>query len=234
MKTNRVVALITCLLCWIFVSSCHTEAKTDIPVKDSVQVDSSYTGHENYLVMYDTFTEFLMNASFTDSTVISTRVHFSDAVAYDTFFLILPPGPVASSMSEFLIKGSTGNILYSESFHTRYFAREIISPDTQASDTGQAAYDRHMINYIRSVNPDKIKQSVLTVANQFFSDHLAARSKLTDLDSDGIVDRELFEEAMNGASHNFIWLPCFDCEEGVNLVGYSRKSQKAHIIYSMD
>ena len=171
--------------------------------------------------------ERLKGASFPKPIKKMRILFFSDTKKKDTIILTIPIGSISKSSSSLIIKTADNRTIFSENFRTDYFVRGVFEPDTTPQG-GHEIYDAYMNKYITSLTKSKIEVYAKTEINSFLKDFTVSKKELKQAKSYGaLVDKGLYKTIIANPNSKVIWLPCFDCDEGVRYFGYSTKRAKA-------
>jgi hypothetical protein len=170
-----------------------------------------------------------LTLSVPDTIKRSKSYVFSNPQAEDLFLLTIEPGPVKDSKSKLQIITSDRKVIYTQEFHTFYFVKWIYEPDTVPETGGQEAYVNYMENYWRSITPKQYEAYFKKSVNGFFDAIYPIDGKVSAtlhaFDED-IDEREFLKEALTDTTIRLIDITCFDCDEGGETIGYSRKQNK--------
>lgn len=229
----RTLTCLTVLSC--FVSCQTTTTTTNLTAGDSTALVDTVSKGDTYATEYYKLTTTYKDAFFNDTIKNGQAFNFSSSKAYDSFIIIAPPGLIASTRSQFIIRTAAGNIIYSEMFPTKYFAREAFDADTIPADAVGDEYDKFKLKHARQVTREQIQRATANKIAKFYDNNIFAdRSVLSNNAEDEILDKPLFKELVADKAAKMIWLPCFDCDEGVRFIAYSKKRQKALIFLASD
>jgi hypothetical protein len=233
---NRLRTLACLMALAGFVSCQTTTTTTTLTAGDSTAlVDTSKSIPNTYAAEYYKLTANYKDAFFTDTIRNSRAFYFSDPKANDSFIIVVPPGLIASSKSQFMIKTAAGKIIYNETFPTRHFARESFDADTIPADAVGDEYDKFKLKHAREVTREQIQKTTANKIAKFYDKNIFAdRSVLSNNSEDEILDKPLFKELVADKNARIITLPCFDCDEGQSFIAYSKKRQKALIFLASD
>ena len=217
--------------------SCQTTTTTttNLTAGDSTALVDTGSKAGTYAAEYYKLTATYKDAFFSDTIKNGQAFYFSDPKALDSFIIVVPPGPIASTKSQFIIRTAAGKTIYDESFPTKYFAREAFDADTIPPDAVGDEYEKFKLKHAREVTKEQIQKATARKVSKFYDDNIFAdRSVLSNNAEDEILDKTLFKELQADKNAKMIWLPCFDCDEGVRFIAYSKKRQKALIFLASD
>lgn len=192
-------------------------------------IDKSTEKQENIKeqVVYAPFRENL-KLSFSDTILSSKSYYFSDSNSKDIFRLIVRPGFVKNSKSEFQIKSSNGTIIYSKVFDSFALLMRIFEPIEIPKDTN---YETYREEYGKSLTIGQFKTYFNKSVKDFFDNiSFIDRPKFQEMIKWGYVnDKEALKKVLADSTTKLINLNCFDCDTGGGTVLYFSK-QKGKII----
>jgi hypothetical protein len=169
----------------------------------------------------------LRGACFTKQITKAKTIFFSNTTKQDTIFLTVHVGLLNQSSSRITIKTVDNRTIYSESFKTYYFIRGVFEPDSIPAG-GQEIYNEYINKYVISLTNEKFEDYAKDKINTFLNDMIVTKSELRHLKSYGAtVDKEVYKDVIANPNSKVIWLPCFECDEGVSYFAYSTKKGKA-------
>jgi arsenate reductase-like glutaredoxin family protein len=222
-----------------FLSACSTQPeKKTAAVNDSLA--NSLAGSNNGVAadeLVDATDKKLKETSLTASRMFYKLYHFSGAVENDTLVLYISEGAIGTSLSRFEIHSPKGELLYADTFHTRYFVRDILEPGSYPDSLPTSAYDRYRLVYINALSSRKIIDFVWSQTNKFLEETMVDKYKQfknLPADDDGILNQAEFKTIMADPALCLIWLPFFEGDEGGSWIGYSRKQRKGMMVYASD
>jgi len=166
--------------------------------------------------------------SIDDTLKIYKEEYFSNPSVKDFFVLTIFPGPVEDSKSEFSIETSDKKVIYREVFTTYYFIRGIYQPDT-IPDRDKKVYEKYMEDYTKALTSKQYEAYFNKNTSAFFKDAIYTVEKRTQyLESweENIIDKDFFAEITSDSTIILIDKICFDCYEGGEIMGYSKKQNK--------
>jgi hypothetical protein len=215
-----------------FVVSCK-DVNVNNAQKDVVSTSDS--------VMHDkpVFDDYRENLplSIQDTIVRSTVITFSNPMVKDSLLLKVWPGKVKTAKAVFQIWSLGGQLMYQQLFDAYYFMRGIFDPDTTLAGGGQQEYDQLIENYRKGLTKTQYEQYFSRSVDSFFTCILPMNvtelEGLVSLD-DAQVDRAFWQEVVADTSIRLLCIPCFDCDEGGVVVGYSRKRGRVITLLESD
>jgi hypothetical protein len=182
----------------------------------------------------DQVRETLKGASISQAIRKTQTIFFSDAKQQDTIILTVPAGLINKTTSVLTIKTFKNKTIFNERFRTDYFVRGIFDPDT-IPPGGQEVYEAYVNRYIVSLSKEQFEQYAKNKISIFLKDLAVSRTELKKAKSYGtVMDRDLYKSIISNPNSKVIWLPCFDCDEGVRYFGYSIQKAKAVMFLEMD
>lgn len=198
-------------------------------------IDKSTQKQENIKeqIIYAPFREDL-KLSFSDTILNSKSYYFSDFKSKDIFRLIVKPGFVKNSKSEFQIKSSDGTIIYSKVFDSFALLMRIFEP---LKIPKGADYETYREEYGKSLTIDQFKAYFnKSVINFFDNISFIDRPEFLEILKYGFVnDKEALKEVLADSTTNLINLNCFECDTGGGTVLYfSQKKGKVIEILGHD
>ncbi|TPG41551.1 hypothetical protein [Flavobacterium pectinovorum] len=220
MKSNKACIFLIILTSLFACNSNKKENKLNSKNNDTLQVKSNK-------VVYEDKRENL-KLSIADTIKISNSYFFSNQDSKDIFQLIINPGLVKNSKAELQIITVDNKIIYTQSFDAFYFIREIYEPDTIPSG-GQKVYEEYMEKHWKSLTPKQFEAYFKKNVDNFFGvisfiendDHEEIKSWEED-----ITDKKFINEILANPEIKLINIPCFDCDEGGKIIGYSLEQNK--------
>ncbi|MES2372188.1 MAG: hypothetical protein V4557_06385 [Bacteroidota bacterium] len=222
------------LLLLFVLIACNSTEKNSSVTKDTV-VNNAVIND----VVYKEVLNNLKEAAFDKADTLKKLLHFSSSSAYDTFLLIVPKGPIASSDAKFKVITHEGVEAYSETFPTRYFGRHVFEPDSIPQSANQESSDMYHKQYAISLPKEKIERFVYVRIREFFTEDCTIANKidLRKMEEDNVgsaIDDELLSEAMTDPDLSFLCLIDFKADEGVYYLVYSKGKKKALRVYASD
>jgi hypothetical protein len=200
----------------------ETNNATDTPANNGIVYDES---RENLpLTIADTITK-------------SELRFFSNTETKDLFLLKIDPGKVKNSKARLEILNSTGNVIYTQTFDAFYLVRYIYEPDTIPTTDGQEEYEAFMQQYWKALTPQQYEAYFNRSVDSFFTYiYPLVNNKTETLEAwkYGIEDKDFWEEVLQNPAITLLDVPCFDCDEGGSVIGYSKKQQKVITLLGHD
>jgi hypothetical protein len=172
-----------------------------------------------------------------DTITRSEMRFFSNTETKDLFLLKIDPGKVKNSKARFEILNSTGNIIYILTFDAFYLVRYIYEPDTIPTTGGQEEYEAFMQQYWKALTPQQYEAYFNRSVDSFFTYiYPLVNNKTETLEAwkYGIEDKDFWEEVLQNPAITLLDVPCFDCDEGGSVIGYSKKQQKVITLLGHD
>lgn len=222
------------LFTWL---SCASEAKRNTEHRtDPIAASPAPKPADSSSVLFDEIDKKLKLASFPTAQAFYRLYHFSGDMAYDTLFLLVPAGAIGSSLSRFEIHSPKGEVLYADTFHTSFFSRELLfGPDSIPA--GITDYEQFRFTWVKSLTGRQIETYVKDQLGKFLETTSVDKEKdfkdLPDTD-DGIIDKAEFQSVMADPALGMVWTPCFECDEGGAIIGFSKKQKKGIMIFGSD
>lgn len=186
-------------------------------------------------VVYDSRRENL-KLSVPDTIISSKPFLFSSSKSQDLFQLTINPGLVKNSKSILQIITPDKKIIFSLTFDTYYFIREIFYPDSVPSG-GQVVYEKYMDDYCQSLTPRQYEAYFNNSVKSFFDDILFIdRTQFIKMveGKDDVEDKDFLNEIKVDPTIRLVNITCFDCDEGGSVMGYSKKKKKVLTILNHD
>lgn len=176
-----------------------------------------------------------LKLSVADTIKISNSYFFSNPNSEDKFQLTISPGLVKNSKAEFQIITPENKIIYTQSFDAFYFIRGIYEPDTIPSG-GQEVYEKYMDKYWRSLTPEQFEAYFKKSVDTFFDVISPIEDKNEEIKEweENISDKKFLNEVLTDPAIKLINIPCFDCDEGGGIIGYSPKQNKVITLLEHD
>ncbi|HWW41406.1 hypothetical protein [Pedobacter sp.] len=169
----------------------------------------------------------LRGASISKKITQTKTIFFSNTKKQDTIVLTVPVGLINQSTSHITIKSFDNRTIYSESFKTYYFMRGVFEPDSIPAG-GQEIYKAYINKYVISLTKEKFEDYAKDQINSFLNDIEATKLTLNQANSyDGIANKDVYKDVIANPNSKVIWIPCFECDEGVRCFAYSTKKAKA-------
>lgn len=222
MKSNT-----ACIFLIILTSlfACNSNKKETKLNNNSKNIDTLQVASKK--VVYEDKRENL-KLSVADTIKISNSYFFSNQNSKDIFQLTINPGLVKNSKAELQIITADNKIIYTQSFDTFYFIREIYEPETIPSG-GQEVYEKYMEKHWKSLTLKQFEAYFKKNVDNFFgvispieNDN---KEDLKGWEED-ITDKEFLNEILTNPAIKLINIPCFDCDEGGEIIGYSLEQNK--------
>ncbi|WP_337964629.1 hypothetical protein [uncultured Flavobacterium sp.] len=238
MKLNKACLFLIILMSLFACNSNKKESKLNNNSKnnDTLKVTNNdtlqVTSNE---VVYDDRRENL-KLSIPDTIKISNSYFFSNQNSKDIFQLTINPGLVKNSKAELQIITSENKIIYTQSFDAFYFIREIYDPETTPSG-GQEVYEKYMEKYWKSITPQQFEAYFKkNVANFFDVISVIENDNSEELKAweEDITDKKFLNEVLTNPAIKLINIPCFDCDEGGEMIGYSLEQNKVILLLEHD
>jgi hypothetical protein len=175
----------------------------------------------------DKVRETMKGASISKPIKKNRTLFFSDTKKQDTIILTVPAGLISKSSSLLTIKSFDNKTIFNESFRTVYFIRGVFEPDT-IPQGGQEVYEAYMDKYITSLTKANFEDYSKNKIDAFLKDVTVSKTELTQAKLYGtVVDKDLYKTIAANPNSKVIWVPCFECDEGVRYFAYSPKKAKA-------
>ncbi|MCE2740823.1 MAG: hypothetical protein LW669_04980 [Sphingobacteriales bacterium] len=206
----------------------RTEKKTSTSNKDSLELTTEK-------VYYDR-TENL-KLSIADTIKKSAYYFFSNSQTKDLFLLTIEPGMVKNSKSLLQIITGDNKLIYSQSFDTYYFVKWIYDPQTIPKNIGQNEYEDYLDNYAKSITPKQYETYFKKEVDSFFEAfNFLDKTKFEELKEFGgdINDNDFLNEYYKDTTIQLIDIPCFDCDEGASIIGFSKNQNKLVELFDHD
>ena len=219
---------IKCGQCFILFTLIFVFATmTNVTGQELIDKSTDKQENINEQIIYAPFRENL-KLSFSDTIISSKSYHFSNSYSKDIFRLIVRPGFVKNSKSEFQIKSSDGTIIYSKVFDSFALIMRIFEPINIPKDTD---YETYREEYGKSLTIDQFKTYFNKSVKDFFDNiSFIDRHKFQENIKWGYVnDKEALKEVLADSTTKLINLNCFYCDTGGGTVMYFSK-QKGKVI----
>jgi len=184
-------------------------------------------------VIYAPFRENL-KLSFSDTITSSKSYQFSDSNSKDIFRLIVRPGFVKNSKSEFQIKSSDGTIIYSKVFDSFALIMNIFEPNTIPLGV---KYETYKDEYGKSLTLVQYEAYFKKSVQRFFDNiSFIDRAEFNKMLKWGnVIDKEAIKEVLADSTTNLIHLNCFVCDTGGgSVLIFSKKKGRAIEILGHD
>ncbi len=225
-----------------FFSACGNDKKTTPAVApDSLKTNTDSTPNrlteEEYNTEYDSLRQTYKGAMIAEQIKQIMLANFSNTQTPDTFLLTIPAGPVSGTKSILNIITSDGNIIYADTLRTDYFAYEIFIPDSIPQNISEQSRLKFRSAYMNAVTKEQIENYVSKKIAAFFDGTFVPKSEIKinrPDEEEYITDKKLYEETIASADAKVIYIPCFDCEEGVSYYAYSKEKNKVLEIFAHD
>lgn len=187
----------------------------------------------NEQVIYAPFRENLK--LYNSDTIINSKSHnFSDSNSTDLFRLIVRPGFVKNSKSEFQIKSNDGTIIYSKVFDSFALVMRIFE---SAKIPKGANFETDREDYDKSATPEQYRTYFDKNVQNFF-DNITFIDRATFIEilkCGNVIDKEALSEIEKDSLPNLIHLNCFNCDTGGGSILYfSKKENKVIEILGHD
>lgn len=154
----------------------------------------------------------LAGAHFHDTITVKALLAFSDPKRPDEFTLVVLPGPLAATKA-FLSIRAAGQVVYADSFDTRYFTKYVWNPDTVPAALSGEAYEQYLLQYSNSLSRRQVEQRTMSAIKNFFRDVSYTAPELKAIAKYGNKDHSEFYAALaKDTSRRIVILPCFTCE----------------------
>jgi hypothetical protein len=220
MKSNKACIFLIILTSLFACNSNKKENKLNIKSNDTLQP----TSHK---VVYEDKRENL-KLLIADTIKKSNSYFFSNPNSKDIFQLIINPGLVKNSKAELQIITVDNKIIYTQSFDAFYFIREIYEPDT-IPPGGQEVYEKYLEKHWKSLTPKQFETYFKKNVDNFF-DVISfieddKNEEIKGWEED-ITDKKFLNEILTNPAIKLINIPCFDCDEGGEMIGYSLEQNK--------
>jgi hypothetical protein len=176
-----------------------------------------------------------LKLSFADTIKKSAFYYFSNSQKKDLFLLTIEPGMVKNSKSLLQIITVDNKLIYSQSFDTYYFVKWIYDPQTIPKNLVQNEYEDYLDNYAKSITPKQYETYFKKEVDSFFEAfNFLDKNKFEELKEFGgdINDNDFLNEYYKDTTIQLIDIPCFDCDEGASVIGFSKNQNK--IVYLFD
>ena len=212
------------------MSSCN-----DMVANKNKTINATDTPANNGIVYEDSRESLPLTIA--DTITKSEMRFFSNNETKDLFQLKIDPGMVKNSKARLEILNSTGNVIYTQTFDAFYLVRYIYEPDTIPTTDGQEEYEAFMQQYWKALTPQQYEAYFKKSVDSFFTYiYPLVNNKTETLDAwkDGIEDKDFWEEVLQNPAISLLDVPCFDCDEGGSVIGYSKKQQKVVTLLAHD
>lgn len=154
----------------------------------------------------------LAGARFSDTITVTALLPFSDPEKPDKFQLVVPAGPLAVTKARISIRAN-GQIVYTDSFDTRYFTKFIWNPDTVPAALSGEAYEQYLLQFSRSLSREEVERRTWAGIINFFNDISFTPSELKAIAKYGnMTYSEFYAEISRDSTRRIVVLPCFSCE----------------------
>jgi hypothetical protein len=219
----------TCALLTILLScnSNKTENK-QIVTTDSLETFKNKVSYER--------TEKL-NLSLADTLKKTASYFFSNQQSEDLFILTIEPGLIKNSKSSLKIITTDNRVIYKQTFDSYYFIKWIYEPDTIPNNLEQEGYEKYLESYWKSITPKQYETHFKKKVDNFFKEIYPIEEKneayLKNWEED-IKDQAFFQEILADNTIKLFDITCFDCDEGGEIIGYSRKQNKVVRLFEHD
>ncbi|WP_243348656.1 hypothetical protein [Parabacteroides sp. FAFU027] len=188
----------------------------------------------SYVELYQKIKSTLKGASFERPFVKTKDYHFSNPNKPDHFIIEIPAGLIAKSKSRFVIKDNDGKTIYEETFDTHYLVRDIFDPETIPTES-QEAIDRYRKKYIYSLTKKQFETFTQKEVDRNLNIFFCNRQDIISMNNDeGIINKEFYHEVISDSTLKIISLPCFDCDEGVYILSFSKQKGRVIRFMSLD
>src|SRR6185437_13083888 len=196
LRNKLLIVLIITLICNSCDERKETNESTSKNNEASTNSNVNKASDSSYADVLIKLRDNLKGALLKDTLTVIKLIYFSDSISPDSFILRIPPGLIAKTKSELIIKKHDSQEIYSESFDTYYFARYIFEPDSVPIEGGQDTYDNYMKSYIKSLTKIQFELYTKKAARSLFDDILVSREKLNKIMGwyGEVIDKELFDE----------------------------------------
>jgi hypothetical protein len=223
------------LIAFTLLFACNSEKKENIIVKSIPPKITETTQENDEKIIYDDRRESLK--LFIKDTIKSSKSYFfSNTKTKDLFQLTIMPGLVKNSKSELQIKNAENKVIYSQTFDSFYFIREIYDPETTPTTGGQKAYEEYVANYWKTLTPKQFENFFNKNVKDFFG-HISFFEKedyKDILSTEEIINDDFLQEVKADSTILLINVTCFDCDEGGMAMGYSQKQKKVVTVSEHD
>jgi hypothetical protein len=198
------------------------EAGTSSDTTTSRDNDQDNAGQVDQKVYYDSARENL-KFKIPDTLRSSKSFYFSNRQTKDLFLLTINPGLINKSKSELKIVTVPGRVIYTQVFDSYYFIHGIFLPDSIPSG-GQEVYDRYLIKYRKSLTQNQYASYVKKEIDNFYDAiYFIKRDKLRNLAKWGDANKDAVTEVLGDTTIIVTDITCFDCDEGGEMIFYSKK-----------
>jgi hypothetical protein len=197
-KLPRITS-IACLAL-LLALSCSNEKKPGAARSSQTHPDTAYR-------------QTLGGAEFPDTVCARASLYFSDPESPDEFSAIVPPGPLAETKAVISIRTRSGQLLYADSFDTRYFTKYIWNPDTVPAELSGEQYEKYLLQYSAGLSKKEIEARTASAIRNYFRDVAFNREEIRAIASFGSKSASEFCRLVaKDSSRRVVVLPCFDCE----------------------
>jgi len=218
--------------------------------KDSVNnADSSWVNNQSRsenikpdtTVHYDSSRENL-KLSLPDTIKVNKSFYFTNNQIKDSFVLTIQPGLVSKSKSKLEIITKDGDKIYSQVFDSYYFIRRIFQPDSIPSKytRNQKAFEQYLMMYRKSLTQNQIDSYFKKSVEKFYDNgiYFMKSSRYNSLSNLGYnidnIDKNGLNEILSDSTIRVIDISCFDCDEGAEMIFYSKKKNQLVQLLSHD
>lgn len=215
---------------WTTFISCNskTEKIPSIKTNDSLQTPTEK-------VAYDRMENLIL--SIPDTIKKTASYYFSNSQTKDLFLLTIEPGMVKNSKSSLQIITTDNKVIYSQTFDTYYFIKWIYDPDTIPTTGGQEAYEKYLENYWKSITAKQYENHFKKSVNSFYEAiYSMDKNRYADLKNwkEDIKDKDFLQEVTADTTIHLFDITCFGCDEGAEIIGYSKKQNKVVTLVEHD
>lgn len=224
----KITTIISLMIFTIFLScnSNNNEIGNRNVTNESTKIEKDQFSNntENYIL------------SIPDSIKKSVSYFFSNSQSKDLFLLTIQPDQINNSKSSLQIITTDNKVLYTQTFDTYYFIKWIYDPDSIPTTVGQDEYEKYLENYKKSITPKKYETYFKSCVDRFFNlIEFVDKRRLEELKVFGdINDNNFLNEFLTDSTIKLISVPCFDCDEGSEIIGYSKIQNKVVTLLEYD
>jgi hypothetical protein len=163
-----------------------------------------------------------------DTLKKSNSYFFSNLQSKDLFLLTIEPGLIKNSSAKLQIITTNHKVIYTQSFDALYFVKGIYEPDTVPTTGGQKQYEKYVKTYWKSITSRQYESFFKKSVDNFFSAvYPITKNKYEDLKAwnEDILDKDFLNEVLSDSTIHLIDT-CLGCDEGGEIIGFSKRRNK--------